>query len=430
MTEMQFTMEMTDLRKHVNFVRNGLGNQKTDLPTLLMKFQTGDRRVELFTANKEMFAKTSANIVWDEEEPGDQGSFAVLGERIERLISQVDVEKVYFKSDAENLEIRAGHLTVNFELYDGVGLRTVEQGLENDMNGLEGNAVKREAFVEALSCARSCTTTNAVRPDVTHVELRNGRMLSSDGRKVMIYSHDGFTEKLHFKCPANILQSALAGMKNIEAVDLEIAEGQSYFVVKANLGEYILGVRKVERIFPALEGQIESTVKSTDEVSIDKAVFEGMLKGVALGLPMDEVKVTCALSGVGDEAYLEVIAENAVGRKSFERAACGRKAEEGIAFPISFKHILDTLNVFKGDSVVDLTIVDEMKMLMVRDSSPDREVMTLIPWRTDTQIESEKKEEEEAKAIRYASSQEDKDSKEVVEDAVEQDDEELQAELE
>jgi len=419
MTDMQFMMEMTDLRKHVNFVRNGLGSQKTDLPTLLMKFQTGERKVDLFTANKEMFARTTTGLTWDDENPGEQGNFSVLGERMERLISQVDVEKVYFKADKENLEVRAGHLTVNFELYDGASLRTIESGLSDDMNGLEGTAVSRSAFVEALTCARACTTVSAVRPDVTHVELRNGRMLSSDGRKVMVYSHDGFVDGLQFKCPANIIQQTLAGMKNIDSVDIEVAEGQSYYVVKANLGEYVLGVRKVERVFPALEGQIENKVETTDEVSIDKAVLEGMLKGVALGLPMDEVKVKCSLSGSGDDAYLEVESENSVGRKSFERAACGRKSSTGISFPVSFKHLLDTLSVFKGDSVVDLNVVDKMKLLMVRDSSEEREILTLIPWRTEQQIEEEVKEEEAAKAARYEAKEDDTDGDEVVADAVE-----------
>jgi len=396
----QFMVEMDELRKKINFVRNGLGTNKSDLPSMLLRFDVVGSKATVFAANKEMWCRTVLNIsrpIVGDGEPGpDDGSFALLGERIEKLIGQVEAEQVSFDCDGESVEAQAGFLTVNFETYDGTPVKTVEQGVEAHLKE-EGLAVDRSALEESLTCARACTTINSVRPDVTHVELRDGRMLSSDGRKIMVYSHDGFPQEMKIKCPSSVLTSVVTAVKNMSVQAVEVFASKNHYIVKSGDNEYSLGVRKVERAFPAIEGQIEQTETPTDELVIDKHVLGAMLKGVSLGLPSDEVMVTLEISGEGQEGYLEVIARNSLGRRSHERAQCGRKGKGTLNFPLSFKHLLDTLGVFRGDSVVDMMVVTDRNLLMVRDTTESREVLTVIPFRTDRQIEDEKAEAEQKK---------------------------------
>jgi len=394
MADIKFNVEMGELRKHINFVRNGLGASRTDLPTMLLRFELTGSKATIFAANKENFCRTEMKTTRPDGDSED-GTFAVLGQKMERLISQIEAEQVSFKADAENLECQAGFLTVNFELFDGASLATIEKNLREHLT-VEGLTVERGTMEEALGCAKSCTTTNSIRPDVTHVELRDGRMLSSDGRKIMVYSHDGFPNEMKLKCPASALTNLLTAIKNIDAQHLQVIEGASYYYLKGNRNEYTVGVRKVERNFPAVESQITGAEKPTDEVAADKHVLEAMLRGVALGLPSEEVKVTLEVAGKGDEAYLEISSLNSLGRRSSERASCGRKKEGDLIFPLSFRHLLETLQVFKGDSVVDMMILQKKNIIMVRDTTELREVLTVIPFRTDKQIEEEKKEREVA----------------------------------
>lgn len=387
----EFSTEMGQLRKHINFVRNGLGAAKTDLTVQILRFNVTGNKAVIFAANREMFCRTDMKITRHEGDDVEDGSFSVLGAKIERLISQVETEQVSFKADNENLEINAGFLTVNFELYDGATLKTIEQGVQSHLD-IEGLGVSRSALEEALTCARSCTTTNSIRPDVTHAELRAGRMLSSDGRKIMIYSHDAFPKEMGLKVPATVLSSVATAVKNIDAENLSVAEGDSYYYIKGGLNTFTMGVRKVERTFPQVESQVANSSEPTDEISVDKNVLEAMLRGVALGLASDDVKVSLDTAGKGSEAYLEISATNGASRRSHERASCGRKSELDLSFPVSFKHLLDTLSVFKGDSVVDMLVMQKLNLMMVRDHTEAREVLTIIPFRTDKQIELEQKE--------------------------------------
>jgi len=414
--KVQFTVEMGELRRKINFVRNGLGSMKTELSTMLMRFDVLGGKVRIFAANKELFCRTEMKM--QPAEGSDDGVYAVLGDRLEKLISQVEAEQVEFTADGENLEVRAGFLTVNFETYDGAALRTIEQGTKKHLE-LEGLAVERGAMEEALSCARSCTTISSIRPDVTHVELRKGRMLSSDGRKIMIYSHDGFPEEMRLKIPSTSLNACIGAVKNIESEHVQVIESETHYFLKGNKNEYTLGVRKVERDFPAVEGQIANTENPTDEIVVDKHVLEAMLRGVSLGLPSDEVKVIMEVGGTGQEAYLELSSRNALNKRSHERASCGRKGKGQIAWPLSFKHLLDTLGVFKGDSVVDVMVMEDRNLLMVRDSTDAREVLTVIPFRTDKAIEEEKKTaRKETEAKKKAKEAESKEGEEMATAAV------------
>lgn len=392
----KFTIEMSELKKHINFVRNGLGSSKTDLPVMLLRFEVKDSKVVAFAASKEMFCRTEMRMV--KGALIEMGVFTILGVKIERLIAQVEAEQVIFSADQENLEVKAGFLTVNFELFDGAVLQTMDQSLVEHLTE-SGLTIPRSFFEEGLVCGKFCTTINSIRPDVNHVEMRKGRILSSDGRKVLIYQHSGFPEQVGFKVPASCITNVIGAVKNIDAENIQMMEGKSYYFVKGSstpglVNEYTLGVRKVERSFPAVEEQILKVEGASDEISIDKHILANMLSGVSLGLPSEEVKVQMEVVGVGSEAVLEVSATNSSGRKSHERANCGRKQAERVAFPISYKHMLDTVGVFKGDSVVDMLVMDKRNLLLVRDKTEAREVLTIIPFRTEKQIQEEQKERE------------------------------------
>lgn len=395
----EFVLDMADLRQKVNFTRNGLGAARTDLATQLVRMDVNAAKVVLFAANREMTCRAEMRCTALDEKELGAGAFSVMGNKLEKLIGQ-ETEKVSFSVDAENAEVKAGFLTVNFETFDGASLKTIEQANAAALT-TEGLTVPRAVLEEALQCARSCTTNNAIRPEVTHVELRGGRMLSSDGRKIMIYTHDAFPADMALKVPASALNDVLSAVKNIDAEQVQVFETPSLYVVKGNRNEFVLSIRKVERSFPAVEGQITNVKAPDDEVSVDKHVLEQMLRGVALGLPSEEVKVQMSVNGTGREAYLEVAATNSLGRRSHERASCGRKAKEGsFAWPVSFKHLLDTLSVFKGDSVVDMSVLVSTNLLMVRDTTETRQVLTVIPFRTDKAVEDERREADEAENAR------------------------------
>lgn len=394
MSIVEFTVEMAELKKHVSFVRNGLGQSRTDLPVLMMRFEVTGNRATIFTSNKEVFCRTEMKIIRPESGSVD-GVFAVIGAKIEKLIAQVEVEKITFKSDGnENLVAEAGFLTLNFELYDSAALKTVGEGVKEHLT-MEGLTIPKVALDEALACAKSCISVNSTKPEVNHAEMRGGRVLSSDGRKILIYQHDGIPAACNLKIPSSAMNDVLGAVKNMaDVTSVQVIEGKSYYYLKGDGNKYAIGVRKVERSFPAIEGAVMAQEAATDEISIDRNVLESMVKGVALGLAYDDVRVQVEIDGTGQETYLEISSLNTVGKRSHERASAGRKETGQISFPISFKHILDTLGVFKGDSVVDVIVYLKKNMLVVRDLTADRSVLTLIPFRTDQAIKDERKQEE------------------------------------
>lgn len=427
MTEtIRLTADLAELRRKVNFVRNGLGAAKNDLQQQLIRLELTGNKLTLFAASKELLCRCELKVTRD----GDKdGSFSVLGAKLAALVTTAEAERIALEADPENLKATTGFLTVNLTLYDGASLRTIEAGCREHLQ-TEGRAISREALEEALLCGKSCTTTNSIRPDVNHVELRRGRMLASDGRKIMIYANDTFDEAIELKVPAGSLNSVISALKNIEAERVQLHEGPAYYFTKANLTEYALGVRKTERTFPEVETMLSrATEGTTDEVAVDKHVLTGALSGVALGLESEEVKVDFYLEGTGTNAMLEISALNGLGRRSFERTQCGRTAAADVplTFPVSYKHMLDTLSVFKGDSVVDMGVNPHLSLLIVRDSNDVREVLTLVPFRTDAQVNQEKAEaaaEDEARKTRVEADDV-QDGEQELAEAVEEEDVEL-----
>ena len=84
--KLEFAVEMTDLRKAVNYARNGLGNSKTDLSVMLFRLTVSGSTASLFAFDKEVFTR----CVFPIKNPDHKdGSFSILGQKLEKLISQV-----------------------------------------------------------------------------------------------------------------------------------------------------------------------------------------------------------------------------------------------------------------------------------------------------------------------------------------------------
>lgn len=407
MGDIVFTADVGDLKKKVAYVRNGLSSNRADSQAQMIRLDVQGTKLVMFAAGKEMFARCELQVKRPENPVN--GSFTMMGGRLEKVMAQAVSELIHFKADDAGVEIKTGNLTVNFELFDGAGLKTIEHGVAEHLTN-DGLAVSKTILEEALICCKSCIASNSIKQEQNHVELRKGKMFSSDSRRFMIYDYKGFPQEMSLKVPASTLDKVVGGVKAIDAEKIAIIEADTYYFLKANRNEFTMGIRKTEREFPDMETLIRNQPVETDKVEMDKKALEVALRGVALALAEDDERVTIDLNGTGGDGYLEVSALNRNGRRSSERSSAGRKATVPVGFPISYKHLLDTLAVFKGDQAcVDMLIIKERNFLMIIDKSValEREVLTIIPFRTEAAIEAERKEAEAiAEARKKADAQE------------------------
>jgi 5-hydroxyisourate hydrolase-like protein (transthyretin family) len=155
----------------------------------------------------------------------------------------------------------------------------------------------------------------------------------------------------------------------------------------------MLAIRKTERTFPAIEANFEGLPDPTDTISLDVNVLEAMTKGVAIGLPSDEVRVTMTASGAGQNAQLEISTTNALGRRSHEHTQCGRVTNGEISWPVSFKHLIDCTQALKNaDDVITMQVMQDRSFLIFAEDSKERTIRTFVPFRTDQAIEQERAE--------------------------------------
>lgn len=415
----KFTVDTDDLKKHVGFIKAGLGNSRTDLSVMLMKFNISPNQATIFAQNKEIMARSIMPIETEE----DQAliSFSLLGAKLDKLANHVGSEKVYFSVDDTTVEITSGFLKVSMEVYDGAMLKNIERAAFDDIDK-EGEAFPREFLAEALTCAKSCSTSDSMKPEVNHVEFRAGRCLSSDGRKAMIYTHKDFNEEVELKVPTSCLNNVLNGVKGMSDVEhVQVLANSGYFLLKGGT-RHVLAVRKIERVFPEIENQIANTSSPEEEVAIDRTVLESMIRGVSLGLSSEDVRITVTVKGDDKNSQLLITAVNSSQRTSTEYADCGREGSEEIDFPISFKHLLDTLGVFKGDSIVDLMIFSSRNILIVKDVTEAREVFHVLPFRTEAAIAQEEEERKEKEKAGTAAEVEEEEDGVDIDDVVDEED--------
>lgn len=428
MSTIKFSVDLEELKKKIGFIKHGLGaSSSSDMQIKLIKFDIQGKKAILFAANKEVFTRAEMKIYRPDDDDAN-GSFAVLGQKMEQLCGHAQSEQIHFEAEEEELRIKTGFLNLNFQTFGADLLRQIEHGV-SEHTAKEGLVADRTGLEEGLIYAKTCTSTTTLKPENGHVEVRGGRMMASDDRKIMVYTHAGFPEEMLLKVPTSALDRFAGAVRAIDADQVQIIEGSSYFFVKANRAEYALGVRKVERAFSDIEALLSVCNAPVDRFSLDSKALAKVVNGVALALEREDVQVIMEVAGETPEAYMEISGYNKIGKRSYERTVLGaRVTTESLSFPVSFKHLLETAAGFKGDSVIDMEAVRPggYDMILVRDSTAAREVVTLIPVRTKKFLEQEQKEAEQRaaakKAETEASIQEAAEAADLTEGAVEQKD--------
>lgn len=386
---LHFTLPLDDLRKATDFVRHGLGGAAQErLDAHLFLFDLRGPLVTIFACSGELLARASIPV-HRESKCTEDGSFAVLAKPFQELISSVSRERIIFTVDDQNAKIRAGDLRVNFATQAAVALRDAASPVPEEVV-LQAKALPREMLVAALRCAKTWGAgCDALRPDLNHTEYRNGRFLASDGKRMMVYSPTRAQAGISLRVPNTVLNAtidALGGIKGEEVVAVaEPTAVYDYYYLYVG-DRYLFGIQKLDKSFPDVEDKffswLQSDSEADDVVRVDRRYFANMVRGVSLGVDPDKAKngsVRIHAAGTGAKASLTVVSENALGRVSFQRGNCGRKALDAISVSVSFAHLLDTLAAFR-DQVVDIFIV-KRGILLVRDILPEREVLTVIPLR-------------------------------------------------
>jgi hypothetical protein len=329
---------LEELRKRVGFVKHATGSSKTDLATLLVRFSLEEKKLTLACENKELVAQVIMPVDWVPEEGEPAVAFGILAGKLDNFTNIAAAEKIAISWDSESSELKAGFLTVSLEHYDSLGIRNAVNAVASQING-EGEPIDRALLEEALSTAKLCTTTSSVRPDVNHVEMRQGALLASDGRKIMIYRHPGFPENAELKVPAGVLTDTTSAVKNMTAETLALTETPSHYVLLGDNGRQMLAIR------------------------------------------------------AGQNAQLEISTTNALGRRSHEHTQCGRVTNGEISWPVSFKHLIDCTQALKNaDDVITMQVMQDRSFLIFAEDSKERTIRTFVPFRTDQAIEQERAE--------------------------------------
>jgi len=398
-------MELPELKRLVAFAKNGGGLSKIEGQENLILFRVKGFRITVFSANKDGVFWAAGTIVSSNFERGDEKIFTMNSDLLHRALGTQDTKlaMMTLEEDGESLLLKIASLELYLELKDGSNLRMLEEIVEKGKEK-EGLVLTRDVLIEAMTYARSCTATEGLRPETWQVELRRKLFLSSDGRKIMIYSRSDLPEELSFRIPSSNLSPFIGALKaggpggNIQVV----AEG-AYYYFTSGTKDQLIAVRRNENQFPEVELQLGNEKDYQDHLTIDTNVFGAMTKGVSLGLPPDEVKITLEITGDNNSAELEVQAVNSLKRVSKERTMIGRTAKKPLSFPISYRHVLDTLQLFKGDSVVDIMVHDKKNYIVIMDKTELRVVRTIIPFRT--KVAQEKEEEDRRQVEKQAEKQ-------------------------
>jgi DNA polymerase III sliding clamp (beta) subunit (PCNA family) len=419
---LNFTLALDELRQATNFVRHGLGGVAEEhLGARLFLFDLRGQGTSkqpsplltIFASNGELLARASVPV---QRGPTctEDGSFAVLAKTFLELISSgIGSEWVTFSVDDQNVKIRArgfrGGLRVNFATYAvdfdarAIALRDAAAPPPAGVS-TAGTSWRKGVLVAALTHAKTWgAVCDASRLDVNHTEYRNGRFISSDGKRILIYSPIGATKQdVGLKVPNTLLHRVIGALQDIPGDEVTVAEpsaiGRYYYISAGD--RFMLRFRDIGKSFPDVEENYLSYPKSDadDVVRVERKYFENMVKAVSLGVDPDKEKsgsVFLYVAGTGAKASLTVVSENELDRVSFERVICGRKALDAISLKVKFKHLLDTLAVCK-DQTIDIFIVRKKGVLLVRDSLPEREVLAVISFLCGATLQEKATEDQRA----------------------------------
>jgi hypothetical protein len=136
---------------------------------------------------------------------------------------------------------------------------------------------------------------------------------------------------------------------------------------------------------------ILGSMPTDDDIVVDHWELIMTVKRVAIGLSGDDVRLNFKLSGTGMNVILEVTAINR--RKAVSRGSipCLRRAgvTEDRSFTVSSKTMISSLSVFKGGSCVDISIIREMEVIVVKEIRPEWTGRIFIPFLRAKQIDKE-----------------------------------------
>jgi hypothetical protein len=380
---MKFTAEMSALSNGVRFARTALASPGSrDFSSKLFRFEVAEESLSILAANTKIACLAKLPLLKRDARIQEPIVFGANGHKFAGLLDNVSSEIAVLTVDDQNVKVEVGSATVNFARCNPVNLARVHAELVREASG-QGPLVSTSALADALYVTKSCSATFPVQPDRCHSELRNGQFVATDGSRVIVITCSHGFGSAALKVGHAEHTAVLNALAHVLGRDIRVIAGasQTYFSTPPN--DFVIGFRTIERSFPPLEKQILA-LNARDEFSIDKDALLGSCRIVPFGLPDGEVRIDLALETLGPgksglEAILHVEGTNEIGRISREDSPCGRKAREPITLAVSFEHMLATLAVFVGDSVVDLKVTDVG--LVILDRSPSREVVTVIPYR-------------------------------------------------
>lgn len=376
----RFVVEETEqLAEAIAFAKAGLGGDKSQLADQLFRFDVRDGQVQVTASDGNVV--TSALFLATVTEPG---VFAVIGKKVAALVQQartaiayqvdVDLEDARFVVTRQDNTVAELH----FERLDPDLLQFAISAVEKAQQIPVGPAeteLPREVLIEALETAASSTTRNSGNVLLDHVELRNGAVFASDGRRVSSIKSGNFHSSAKFKIPVPILGRVLNAVKSLpKKAGLFSRASENHFILSTNTR--VLAIRRVQLDFPQVEALF--TLTNVQRAVVRRIEVLEALKDVALGLPLGKTEIQVVL----DEAELEVSAENSVGRRSKRSILLEEKFPgEPVAFSIAIEHLTSSLGVMKGDKVqLGVDVAQERSVLV--DATAAREVLTVMPWRT------------------------------------------------
>lgn len=388
---LKFTAEAGPLRDLVDFVKSGLGTGK-DLARQVVRFDLEGTQLGLVAADGDIYAWGGTVV---DAPAGQAGSFAVMGRRLIGLVTQLSPDRFEFEVDDENVRVSAGTAVVNFERY-APDLLEHTAAAQNEIRGIAprppADEIPRSVLAEALSIAATAAARSTGKIELSHVELRERRLLASDGRRICVVESGHFPEDGVLKIPVSAIDRTAAALKALDkGAGATPYEGAGFYYLAAT--NRVLAFRKTANEFPQVEKQLAADY-GVDALVVNRDALQAAMRDVELGLASDRAEIGFKTEGAGGA----LTAQNSLGRESripFEIA--GREGDNGgpIEFPISLDHLRSAVGSMSAEAV-RLEAIPAHKMVRLTDSGDARTVIAMLPFRKATDGQQPSTEEGES----------------------------------
>jgi hypothetical protein len=390
MSKVEFSVDSDVFKSHIDFVKSGLGVSDTNIANLLVLMRLEGTTLHFFTSNNDMFCITSTEVSLKGSCEGVK-NFSILGSKLTSLVQVTDTESITFTVEEGVVGIKVGLFQISLIQLDSKVISSLLDMYIRYEDCSDYFEVDSSILRESVLCASSCTTVKSVRSELMHVQLRRGKVISTDGRRVMIYdAPNAFPKDKGFKIPSSCITQSVICMKHIPSSIIKVSEESSHFVFSGNNVGFIFGVRKVDSDIPDIENQVCNVeVSPEDEISIDAASLDNAVKSTSIGIDTDSEVIRFEVHGEDRKAYIEISALNSLQKRSYKKASVSRGGSKSISFPISYKHLLETLKTSTKGGIIDIEVRTPGNYLVVKDETDVRIVYTLIPFRTSNELQEE-----------------------------------------